>query len=105
MPGIVSPIGTKQDVGPERHSRSLPVRVERSRDTPKACAIDGCLDFARHERKKEDGFIRYQPSAAFTQPLALLMSSWLPCRSFTAAMTLPMSLTLVAPSSATIAAI
>src|SRR3546814_9879887 len=35
-------------------SSSLPssVRVERSRDTPKACATDGHLDFARCERER-----------------------------------------------------
>src|SRR3546814_6710434 len=47
----------------------------------------------------------FQESAAFTHPLALLMSSSDPCRSFTAAITRPMSLRLLAPSCATIAAI
>src|SRR3546814_1597460 len=32
-----------------------PVRVERSRDTVRARASDGCLDFARHERKLGNG--------------------------------------------------
>ena len=43
--------------------------------------------------------------AAFTHPLALLMSSSDPWRSFTAAITLPMSFRLSAPSSAAIALI
>jgi CubicO group peptidase (beta-lactamase class C family) len=29
----------------------MPVRVEHRRDTNEACATDGCLDFARHERR------------------------------------------------------
>src|SRR3546814_16386102 len=39
------------DGHPWTTATEIPVRVERSRDTVKACVTDGCLDFARHERK------------------------------------------------------
>src|SRR3546814_4572060 len=32
------------------------VRIERSRDAPKASTPDGCLDFARHERLEWEQF-------------------------------------------------
>src|SRR5262245_23842114 len=43
---------------------------------------------------------RDQPSSFFTMPLALARSSWPACFSLSAAMTLPMSLTLPAPTAA-----
>src|SRR3546814_2222516 len=56
-------------------SPTPPARIERSRDAPRARRyVDGCLDFARHERIQG---VRKRPEAAFDPPCAA-MGRWQP---------------------------